>query len=853
MGILDKLKSIVSNNDQEFKEAILHMLKEVSKEEDVYLYNVNVTNLKFYQNSVNGWDSTKKINFLIYCIKTTAKYFRKKSYKYGSPDYQFNQIAEKCMAPLVKTNIEFDSVSLSKLLDTIKEYTTHEYHLYSHYPVKSIVLNIERLFKNREVPPDMLNILIEFKAYIIKNASNASYDKDKLKLIERIDNLAFNKEENTVKPTYFLGDDEFTAFANNTIKNCKDTDKIIWFQLIAKAQKVSGAKPSKKYMDETKVLINELGTDKFKKTVNEWFEFVINMKEKTTEHTNTYNKQTYTYSTIEFVSPINSEAIKGFVWMSSHFYDNQTIQNLSKLAERCYKKIPGKGPAAGAIGNACLFSLYNSKGLDGIGQLSRLKVRIKQNNTQILIQNYIESAAQKLGMSTIEIEDLAVEDFGLVDASREYKIEEFVCKLEITGVGKSVLRWFKSDNSEQKSVPVMIKDKHAAKLKKIKDTQKQIDQTTTAQRDRLDRMLRSNRTMALDYFIKHYLEHGLMSFLAKKIIWNFTKDAESITAINIENAWVTSGNNEINIRDYSSVSLWHPAMSNTADVKKWRDFLYEHKFQQPLKQAFREIYILTEAEMNTRTYSNRMASHVLKQHQYVTLAKGRSWSARLIGAWDGGDQDTATLQLPEYNLRAEYWVNALNADDAFNDTGIWNYVTTDQVRFINTLTNELVDLVDVPPVPFSEVLRDVDLFVGVASVGNDPTWSDSGGLPAYRDYWQSYSFGDLSEVAKNRKEILTGLIPRLKIASVTSIFDKFVVVKGKLRTYKIHIGSTNILMEPNDQYLCIVADRSQKSFTENIFLPFEGDNGLSVILSKAFLLAEDDKITDSSITSQINR
>lgn len=279
----------------------------------------------------------------------------------------------------------------------------------------------------------------------------------------------------------------------------------------------------------------------------------------------------------------------------------------------------------------------------------------------------------------------------------------------------------------------------------------------------------------------------------------------------------------------------------------------EGEIQQPFKQAFREIYLLTDAEVNTRTYSNRMASHILKQHQYVTLAKGRNWKARLIGSWDGGDQDTATLDMPEYNIRVEYWVNALNAEDQFNDTGIWNYVSTDQIRFLDSSSGELLDLIDVPPVAFSEAMRDVDLFVGVASVGNDPTWSDSGGLPTYRDYWQSYSFGDLSEIAKNRKEILQRLIPRLKISGVTSIQDKFVVVKGKLRTYKIHIGSTNILMEPNDQYLCIVADRSKKDFSENLFLPFEGDNGLSVIISKAFLLASDDKITDTTITSQINR
>jgi hypothetical protein len=38
-----------------------------------------------------------------------------------------------------------------------------------------------------------------------------------------------------------------------------------------------------------------------------------------------------------------------------------------------------------------------------------------------------------------------------------------------------------------------------------------------------------------------------------------------------------------------------------------------------------------------------------------------------------------------------------------------------------------------------------------------------------------------------------------------------------------------------------------------LFLPFEGDHTLSIILSKAFLLAEDKKITDPTITSQIGR
>ena len=81
--------------------------------------------------------------------------------------------------------------------------------------------------------------------------------------------------------------------------------------------------------------------------------------------------------------------------------------------------------------------------------------------------------------------------------------------------------------------------------------------------------------------------------------------------------------------------------------------------------------------------------------------------------------------------------------------------------------------------------------------------------------------------------------------------DRFLIVKGKLHTYKIHLGSGNILMEPNDQYLCIVPGRKSNSATANIFLPFEGDSVTAIILSKAFLLAEDDKIEDPSIVLQL--
>jgi hypothetical protein len=90
----------------------------------------------------------------------------------------------------------------------------------------------------------------------------------------------------------------------------------------------------------------------------------------------------------------------------------------------------------------------------------------------------------------------------------------------------------------------------------------------------------------------------------------------------------------------------------------------------------------------------------------------------------------------------------------------------------------------------------------------------------------------------------------LKIADRVELTDRFLRVRGDLRTYRIHLQSGNVLMEPNDAYLCIVPGHARDA--GSVFLPFEEDGGmLSIIVSKAFLLAADAAITDPSITRQL--
>ena len=624
-----------------------------------------------------------------------------------------------------------------------------------------------------------------------------------------------------------------------------------WLGLLQRWQKASTAQPTAKLRKELDAATATLGPDAVREQGRAWLQLLADKPVVEQSHVHEYGDgDTYNYTSWDFVTDANAIVAKGLVWTLQPLGDPALLQLLTTLAAKCFRRIPGKGPLAAGLGNACLLAL-SQNGLPGVAALARVRSKIRQTNTQEIIARYIARESEKLGVSPAEIEDMAVPDFGLENGRLVETFGDYTATLTLME-GKAETQWQKADKL-LKTAPSALKATHADELKELKAAQTQAQQTYTAQRDRLDRSFVEERRIPWPWFAQYYFDHGLMSELARRLIWRLHRpDGAFQDAIYLDDSWQDTHGQPVPAPETETrLQLWHPVLAPAAEVLAWRELLEKHQLRQPLKQAFREVYLLTPPEERTNTYSNRMAAHILKQHQFNSLAKLRGWRYRLLGAYDKGyDSEIASLPLPAHDLTAEYWVSEVNADDAFNDTGIWNYVSTDQVRF--TRGDEPVPLPDVPPLAFSEVMRDVDLFVGVASVGNDPMWRDNGGLAQYRNYWESYSFGDLSEVAKTRKLALERLVPRLKIGKVSEIKGNFLVVKGHRHTYKIHLGSGNILMEPNDQYLCIVPDRSSKNLGDGaVFLPFEGDAVLSIILSKAQLLMDDDKITDTTILRQL--
>jgi len=775
-------------------------------------------------------------------------------------DHLFTHMSGNLMADLFSAGVDNETI----LLPTLQWLAAHRSNGTQHSRIFDPIFTlVETRFTDAPIPSHVRNALLDIRTNSVEASMYEQVHGKATNRVARVDKLLGAGLWQEIFPG-----EVWTDHVLKELDSMAQPDRDRWLALLRLCRTATSAKPSPKWTKASTGLLDAIGKDEFNKRVVDWFSKVNKGKTRPTLSP-VWDK----VDDRQRIYDNNAEILRGLTWCCLHFPSTETTRAITNLAISAYRKVRGLGPRAVKVGNAAVYVLGEMANEYAVGQLAILKVRVKFGTAQNGIEKALTTTAQRVGIPRDELEEMSVPIYGLTEVGcQREELGDTTVELAVVD-SKCELRFCKSDGKQLKSLPTGVQKEFAEDWKELKQAAADIDKMIPAQCARIEQTYLQQKQWTSPIWRERYLDHPLVGTLAHHLIWQFSDSSRVAAAIFHKGVFVNHNNEAIDwINDQTIVKLWHPLDGTTDDVVCWRNWLVAHQVRQPFKQAHREVYILTDAERNTNTYSNRFAAHILKQHQFNALCTARGWRNQLWLMVDAGYGPPQIL-LPKWNLRAEYWVEGAGSEYGTdtNETGTYWHLVTDQVRFyaidaaqnsahasggytmngVDRPGNHALNLDAIPPLVFSEVMRDVDLFVGVTSVANDPNWSDGGPGGRYREYWQSYSFGELGVSAYLRKAVLQRIIPNLKIADRCSFSDRFLLVRGDMRTYKIHLGSGNILMEPNDQYLCIVPNQSTAPNREPVFLPFEGDNMLSVILSKTFLLAADTKITDSSITSQI--
>lgn len=237
---------------------------------------------------------------------------------------------------------------------------------------------------------------------------------------------------------------------------------------------------------------------------------------------------------------------------------------------------------------------------------------------------------------------------------------------------------------------------------------------------------------------------------------------------------------------------------------------------QPIKQLFRELYPLTQAERQEHTKSRRYAGHQINPRQALALLGSRGW-----------------VSSPEEGVRRTFHDEGLSVCLEFQESyctpADLEGLTLEAVQFSKRDRWEPIELEQVPPRLFSEVMRDLDLVVSVAHRGGvDPEASAS--------------------TVEMREGLLRETLAVLGVENVR-IEKSRALIDGQLGHYSVHLGSAVTHKLPGGALLLVPVHAQHRG---RLFLPFADDDPKTAeVVSKVLLLSRDQEIRDPNILDQI--
>ena len=520
------------------------------------------------------------------------------------------------------------------LSDMVRSFTRYLQVIHYCFPLASLISAVESGPRTGEIEGAMRGL----KDSLVQ-LSRRSNSRENRKLLERIDLYLQPGKENQL-----LAGGPWSSFVFAEIEKHSEPDRSSWAEMFVHCLGAQSSTPSKAWRKRSEELIVAVGATKVRDSAIRWLNGEI---------------APLTVKPAAQISDKDADYLKGFVWLLAGTSDGGLCGAIADMGLTCLRKIPNIGPVSARVGFACVNTLAEMPGMESVAQLTRMRAKVRYAVALKLIEKALNGAAERAALSRDDLEDMAVPTYGLAaDGQRSEHLGD--CRVDLVlvpGTGEIELRWQNAAGKPLKSPPADVKQNHASRLKEIKRTAADAQKMSAAQRLRVEQFLINERQINYEHWRKHFLDHPLLSALARRLIWRFESGANKTLGIWF-NGEIVGWNNEpvADLGQGTRVQLWHPLQSDPQTILSWRCWLEDHHVVQPFKQAHREVYILTPAEEQTETYSNRFAAHVIRQHQFASLCRERGWQYRLMGSGFDG-HNVPTLEVARRSMKAEFWVD----------------------------------------------------------------------------------------------------------------------------------------------------------------------------------------------------
>jgi hypothetical protein len=268
------------------------------------------------------------------------------------------------------------------------------------------------------------------------------------------------------------------------------------------------------------------------------------------------------------------------------------------------------------------------------------------------------------------------------------------------------------------------------------------------------------------------------------------------------------------------IRVAHPAhLHRQGELAHWQEYVIAQHLEQPFKQVFREMYTV-EGEEETQE-CRRLADLPLNARAAFALLRQRGYAP---------GKGEAVKEWPAAGLRVHlHWARSdepagrllgrATPTIPVHSGGVW----------VEASGGGAMRLGEVPPNVISEALRDLDLVVSHAAYGDLGFTSQ--------------------ETCRLRATLLRYLVAALGLTTVYVSGDHtHVIVQGQRASYRLHLASGSVLLEPSRRHLRLP---SALGVLPDPSLAESMDPLTAQIIGSVAALARDDEITDEDFLRQL--
>lgn len=397
----------------------------------------------------------------------------------------------------------------------------------------------------------------------------------------------------------------------------------------------------------------------------------------------------------------------------------------------------------------------------------------------------------------------------LLPSLTPHEVEGVEVWVEVDDEGKAEIRQRKA-GKDLGSMPAKLK-KHPY-VEELKGVHKQLKDQYVRSRQMLEQ--------AMEDAIRFEV-HELRRLMQNPVIWPLLRNLVFVTddgrpGFYAGDVLADADGATTPLADSDALRIAHPVdLFRSGHWHEYQKNLFDRTVRQPFKQVFRELYVPTPEEQEAPR-SLRYAGHQIQPQKTVAVLKKRRW----VADYEDG--------LQKVYYKEDIIANIYAMADWFSPADI-EAPTLEYVCFYHRRDHSPMPVGEVPPIVFSEVMRDVDLAVSVAHAGSvDPEASHS--------------------TIEMRAAIVACSLPLLRLDNV-ELKGNFAYIAGRLGNYHIHLGSGVIHQEGGTQIAVLPVHSQARG---RLFLPFVDDDPKTAeVLTKILFFAQDDRIKDPAILDQI--